>query len=110
MTTTTKERQELLTAALDYTASMKGKARDRALFDFLAGASTALYGPHECPPWLWIIGVRGGTRLREVQDQLAQLAKHPQGEERQWPERAAEDDDTPEHIVEAMNAALLKKA
>lgn len=78
MTMTTDERKKLLTAALNYTAHMKGKARDRAIFDFLAGASTALYGPNECPPWLWIIGVRGGTRVQEVAQQLAQLTIQPE--------------------------------
>lgn len=67
-------RDALLNAALIYTNGLKGKARDRALFDYLCGAAEALFvaGKLESsvPPWLFVIGVRGGNRLREIERML----------------------------------------
>lgn len=76
------DRDRLLTAALHFTASQKGKARDRAIWDFLCGALWADHiasGSTEahpaCPPWLWVIGIRGGARVAEIDRMLA--AKEP---------------------------------
>lgn len=80
MTMTTKELAELYTGALNYTAPLKGKARDRAIFDYLAGASAATYGADHCPPWLFVMGARGGDRLNELTREIARLtAKKPEG-------------------------------
>lgn len=64
----------ILQAALDYTANLKGKPRDRAIFDYLCGAAKALHikgAPTDCPPWLWVIGVQGGNRVSAIQRLLA---------------------------------------
>lgn len=71
------ERDGLLKAALDHTAGLKGKPRDVAIFDYLAGAAKALHLGYpethksDCPPWLWVIGIRGGTRVAEIERMLA---------------------------------------
>lgn len=64
-------RDALLNAALEYTASMKGKARDRAVFDYLAGGALALSisdpaNNTSLPPWLFVLGCRGGDRVQEI--------------------------------------------
>jgi hypothetical protein len=67
----TDQRDKLLRAALSFTENLKGKARDRAIFDYLCGACQALYVTgllqHDTPAWLYVIAVRGGTRVKEVQ-------------------------------------------
>ena len=67
-------RDNLLNCAVNYTDNLTGKARDRALFDYLCGACEALHATRQiesnCPPWLWIIGVRGGNRLKEIERML----------------------------------------
>lgn len=68
---------KLLQAALDHTQNVKGIARDRAVFDYLCGAAMAEFlldesgVAQECPPWLWVIGVRGGDRVAEIERMLA---------------------------------------
>ena len=67
------DRDALLEQALLYTAQMSGRARDRAIYDFLVGAVTGLHLADlgdPVPPWLWVLGVRGGTRLKEIQKML----------------------------------------
>jgi hypothetical protein len=67
-------RDALLNAAVTYTASLTGKTRDRALFDYLAGACEALFvagqAESSVPPWLFVIGARGGDRLKEIERML----------------------------------------
>lgn len=67
-------RDALLNAAVIYTAGLSGKTRDRALFDYLAGACEALFATGQAtsavPPWLFVIGVRGGDRLKEIERML----------------------------------------
>lgn len=69
-----EQRQELLQASLDFTAHLTGKARDRAVFDYLCGAVKALHMTGavttDCPPWLWVIGVRGGDRVKQIKGLL----------------------------------------
>lgn len=68
-----KARDEFLRAGLDYTKNLTGKRRDVALFDYLCGAAKAhalLTGETDCPPWLWVIGVRGGQRVKEAEHML----------------------------------------
>lgn len=103
---TREQRDRLLTAALGHTEALKPKARDVALFDFLCGAlwhehiATGATGPRpDCPPWLWIMGLRHGNRVKEAERMLAAPAAE-----------AAAEDDTPDHIIDAINADLLTKA
>ena len=67
-------RDEILNGAVNNTATLKGKRRDEALFDYLCGACAALYALGEintdCPPFLFVIGVRGGNRLKEIETML----------------------------------------
>lgn len=72
------ERNKLLELALHWTASLKGKARDRAIFDYLCGANAGIWlssgdgsPTAPCPPWLWVIGIRAGDRVREIERMLA---------------------------------------
>lgn len=63
-----------LTASLSYTATLTGKTRDRAVFDYLCGAVYAYQASGiletNCPPWLWVIGVRGGDRVKTITNML----------------------------------------
>lgn len=65
---------EILNGAVSYTANLKGKRRDEAIFDYLCGACAALYATGEinsdCPPFLFVIGVRAGDRLKEIERML----------------------------------------
>ena len=67
-------RDALLNAAVMYTNGLTGKTRDRALFDYLAGCCEALFVAGQAntslPPWLFVIGVRGGDRLKEIERML----------------------------------------
>lgn len=69
-------RDDLLKAALEFAKNEKGIRQDRMVFEFLAGACKALhmtgYFPSECPPFLFVIGVRGGDRVKEAQRMLAE--------------------------------------
>lgn len=69
-----KLRDTLLNAAVEYTQYLTGKKRDVAVFDYLCGACKALHEaalePSDCPAWLWIIGVRAGNRLKEIERML----------------------------------------
>lgn len=65
-------RDAVLEAALQYTASLKGAKRDQALFDYCVGAckADALQSgdaTREVPPWLFVLGVRGGVRVAEAE-------------------------------------------
>lgn len=68
-------RNRLLRHALDFTKADKGKKRDEAIFSYLCGACAALHATGQietdCPPWLFVIGVRGGTRVEEAERMLA---------------------------------------
>lgn len=70
-------RDALLTDALEYVANLKGKKQDLALFDYLAGAVKALYRTGdldtEVPGWLFVLGVRGGTRVEEARRMLNEI-------------------------------------
>lgn len=73
-----QQRDRLLTAALGHTEALKPKARDVALFDFLCGAlwadhiASGATGPRpDCPPWLWVLGLRGGSRVKEAERMIA---------------------------------------
>lgn len=67
-------RDHLLNAAVDYTNGMTGKKRDLALFDYLCGACKALAvtgtEQTDLPPWLFILAVRSGDRLKEIERML----------------------------------------
>lgn len=79
-----QQRDRLLRAALGHTEALKPKARDVALFDFLCGALWADHiaseapGPRpDCPPWLWVLGLRGGSRVKEAERMLAAPEPEP---------------------------------
>ena len=67
-------RDALLNAAVTYTNGLTGKTRDRALFDYLCGCCEGLFvagkADNSVPPWLWVIGIRGGDRLKEIERML----------------------------------------
>lgn len=69
-------RDGLLKAALDVTKDLKPTARDRAVFDYLMGGAQALFitgqSENPVPAWLFVIGVRGGTRIAEIERMLAE--------------------------------------
>lgn len=69
---TTEEKRDLFRAAMNYTQTLKPKDRDRAIFDFLAGASAATEGADACPVWLYVIGCRGGNRVKELERLIAE--------------------------------------
>jgi len=74
-------RDQLLNAALEHVAALKGKAQDVAIFDFLCGAVRAAFIAgiidSECPPFLWIVGIRAGSRVAEIRKMLAESVLTP---------------------------------
>lgn len=71
------DRDSILAAALAHTNNLKGKKQDLALFDYCAGACHGMYLAgrldNVCPPWLFVIGVRGGDRVAEAKRMLGEI-------------------------------------
>lgn len=70
-------RAEIIARTLQHVEPLKGKKQDLAIFDYMAGACFAAYRAGildvELPGFLFLIGVRGGDRLRECEKMLGVL-------------------------------------